>query len=91
MTPFCVFGGLFSALQAHSSHGTLNNPLPDHPQVAQGKQCYQLGGVLGQPFVANLGEAKLALDEPEWVYHLGPKTGNAGRPSWVLTALGAKG
>lgn len=65
MTPYCVFDGLFSALQAHAPHGTLNNLLPGHPKVAQGKNCYQLGGVLGQPFVVNLSETKLAFENPE--------------------------
>jgi hypothetical protein len=74
-TPFCVFGGLLPALQAHSSQGSLNNPLSDHPQVAQGKQCYQLGGVLGQPFVANLGETKLTFKNSEGMLHLGSDTG----------------
>lgn len=75
MRPFCVFDGLFPASQAHSSKGSLNNPLCGHPQVAEGKQCYQLRRVLGQPFVANLGEAKLAIENPEGVLHLGPDSG----------------
>ena len=73
--PFCLFGGLFPALQAHSSHRPLKNSFSGHPQVAQGKQCYQLRRVLGQPFVAYLGETKLALDNSEGMFHLGPDAG----------------
>ena len=35
-----------------------------HPQIAQRKQRHQLRRVLGKAFVAHLGEAELALDEP---------------------------
>ena len=73
--PFRLFGGLFSALQAHSSHKPLKNSFSGHPQVAQGKQCYQLLRALGQPFVAYLGETKLALDNSEGMFHLGPDVG----------------
>ena len=46
-----------------------------HPQIAQGKQRDQLRRVLGQPFVTDLGETKLAFDDSEGVPHLGPHTG----------------
>lgn len=75
VTPFCLFGGLFPALQTDSSYGPLNYSLSGHPQVAQGKQCYQLRRVLGQPLVANLGKTKLALDDPEGVFHLAGQSG----------------
>jgi hypothetical protein len=52
VAPFCVFGGLFPALHTHASRGSLNSSLSGHRQVAQSKQCSQLSGVLGQPFVA---------------------------------------
>ena len=46
-----------------------------HPQIAQCKQCHQLRRVFRQPFVANLGESELTLDDSERVLHLGPHTG----------------
>ena len=42
---------------------------------AQGKQRHQLRRVLCQPFVANLGEAELALDHPERVLDLRANAG----------------
>ncbi len=72
---FCLIGGLFPALQTDSSYCPVNYSLSDHPQVAQGEQCYQLRRVLGQTLVANLGEAKLALDDSEWVFDFGSDTG----------------
>ena len=68
-------GGLTPALQTHSSEASLNNSLSGHPKVAQGKQCYQWGGVLDQPFVADPGETKLALENLEGMLHLGSDTG----------------
>ena len=62
-------------LQAHSSPGSLKNSPSCHPQMAQGKQSDQLRRVLGESFVANLGEPKLAFDDPERVFHFGPYTG----------------
>src|SRR6185437_9460014 len=38
-----------------------------HPDIRQRKQRVQLGGVLGQPAVANFDVAELALDHPEGV------------------------
>ena len=71
----CLFDGLFPALQGHSSHSTLNNPVRDQPQVAQRKPSYQLHSVSGQPFVANLGETKLARKNGEGMSQLGFGTG----------------
>ena len=72
---FCLFGGVLPALQAHSSDRPLNNSLPEHPQVAKGKKCYQLGDVLKQLFVANLGEAKLTFENFEGMLYFGSDTG----------------
>ena len=41
-----------------------------HPHITQRKQRHQLRRVLGQPFVANLGETELALDNQQWVLNL---------------------
>ena len=41
-----------------------------HPHIAQRKQRHQLRCILGQPFVANLGETELALDHPKWMFDL---------------------
>jgi hypothetical protein len=38
-----------------------------HPDVRQGKQRVQPGGVLDQPAVANIDAAELALGHPEGV------------------------
>ena len=73
--PSQVAGGRLPALQTHSSQRALNNSFSSHPQVAQGKQREQLRRILGQPFVANLGEAELALDHPERVLDLGANAG----------------
>ncbi len=61
--------GHVPAVQTHSS------PCPKHlpsgqPHIAQRKQRYQLCRVLGQPFVANLGETELVLDRSERVLDL---------------------
>ena len=40
---------------------------PHHPQVGQCKQRVQLGGALGEPAVAHLDVAELALDDPKGV------------------------
>jgi hypothetical protein len=64
-TPFRFPDGLFPPLPMHSSDSPLNNPLPDHPQIAHGKQYSQLRRVLGKPSEAKLGKAKLALENSE--------------------------
>lgn len=46
-----------------------------HPHIAQRKQRYQLRRILCQPFVANLGEAKLTLDHSERVLNLRANAG----------------
>lgn len=48
---------------------------PHHPQVGERKQGLQLGGVLGQTPVADLGVAKLALDHPKRMFNLGADAG----------------
>jgi hypothetical protein len=73
--PSQAAGGRLPALQTHSSQRALNNSFSSHPQVAQGKQREQLRRVLGQPFVANLGEAELTLDHSERVLDLGANAG----------------
>ena len=75
LLPSEAAGGRLPALQAHSSLRSLNNSFSSHPQVAQGKQRHQLRRVLCQPFVANLGEAELALDHPERVLDLRANAG----------------
>jgi hypothetical protein len=42
-----------------------------HPQIGQRKQRLQLRRVLGQAAVAHLHMTELALDDTEWVLHLG--------------------
>ena len=87
-----LFGGIFPALRAHTSHSPLNNPLPNHPQVARGNQCYQFGCFLERPFVASLGETKLAFKNSEGTLHLGSDTGPteyAGRPPLAPAPLSA--
>lgn len=63
-----------SVLQTHSSPCSYQLPAR-HPKIIQGKQRDQLSGVLGQPFVAYLGKAKLALNDSERMLHLGPHPG----------------
>ena len=46
-----------------------------HSHIAQRNQRHQLHRVIGQHFIANLGEAELALDHPQWVFHFGAHTG----------------
>lgn len=46
-----------------------------HPQIAQGKQHREACHVLGQSPVTHLGVAKLLLDHPKRVLHLGAHTG----------------
>ena len=75
LPPFEATAGHLLALKAHSSLRSLNNSLSGHPQIAQSKQRHQLRRVLGKPFVAHLGKAKLALDDPKRVLHLGPYAG----------------
>ena len=73
-----VFGPSFGhlpTLQAHSSRRPLNNSFSHHPQVAQRKQRCQLRRVFDQAPIARLAVAKLALDHPEGVLHLGPNAG----------------
>jgi hypothetical protein len=69
--PSQAAGGRLHALQTHSSQHSLNNSFSSHPQVAQGKQREQLRRVLGQPFVANLGETELTLEYPKRMLDLG--------------------
>jgi hypothetical protein len=73
--PSQAAGGRLHALQTHSSQHSLNNSFSSHPQVAQGKQREQLRRVLGQPFVANLGETELTLDHPKRMLDLGANAG----------------
>jgi len=53
----------------------MNQSLSDDPQIAQRKQGDELRCVLGQPSVARLAVAKLALDHPKRMLHLGAHTG----------------
>ncbi len=46
-----------------------------HPHIAQRKLRHQLQRVLAQPFLANLGEAELALDHPERVLNIRSNAG----------------
>ena len=46
-----------------------------HPHITQREQRHQLRRVFCQPFVANLGEAELALDHPERVLDLRANAG----------------
>ena len=55
-------------VQAHSSPGP-HQLSACHPQIRQRKQRHQLGRVLGQPLVAHLGEAELALDDTKRVLY----------------------
>lgn len=59
-------------MRTHSSLCYVQKPFASHPQIAQRKQRHQVGRVLGQPSVLDLHEAKLALDDPKRVLHLGP-------------------
>ena len=62
--------GRFRGWRAHSSLRRHELP-PGHPEVGQREQRVQLGGVLRQSAVANLGVAELALDHPERMLDLG--------------------
>jgi len=46
-----------------------------HPHIAQRKQRHQLRRILGQPFVADLGETELALDHAKRVLDLRANAG----------------
>lgn len=48
---------------------------PNHPQIRQREQRVQLSRVLRQSAVADLGVPKLALDDAEGVFDLGPHAG----------------
>ena len=48
----------------------------DEEQVAEREQGEELGAVLGQPPVAGLHMAELALDDPEGMLDLGPDHGD---------------
>lgn len=61
-------------IRAHSSLRPQDLPTR-HPQIGQCKQRHQLRRVLGQPFVAHLGETELALDHSKRVFHLGAHAG----------------
>lgn len=63
------------ALCEVSSLGHFQKPRARHPQIAQRKQRHQVGRILGPPPVLDLYEAKLPLDDPKRVYHLGPNAG----------------
>ena len=65
----------FGRFLAHSSLQPLQKPAPRHPQIAQRKQRHQVGRVLGQPSVLDLHIAKLPLDDPKRVLHLGTYAG----------------
>jgi len=75
LLPFQAAGVRLPALRAHSFLRSLKNSPSGHPQITQGKQRDQLRRVLGQSFVANLGKAELALDDPERVFQLGTDSG----------------
>ena len=60
----------FDALRTHSSHGA-DQSVARHPQIAQGEQRVQLGGVLRQSALADLHVPELALDHPKRMFHLG--------------------
>jgi GalNAc-alpha-(1->4)-GalNAc-alpha-(1->3)-diNAcBac-PP-undecaprenol alpha-1,4-N-acetyl-D-galactosaminyltransferase len=75
MEPFQAAGGCLPAAQKHSSLRPLQKPASGHPQITQRKQRHELLSVLGQAFVANLGETELTLDHSEGVLHLGTHTG----------------
>lgn len=66
-----VFGPL-PVLQAQSFlRRPLHKCLAGHPQIRQREQRDQLRGVLGQPPIAHLGVAELALDQSEGMLDLG--------------------
>ena len=62
---------------SHRAHlsSSLHQLPSDQIQVRQGKQGGQLRGIFGQTAVANLGKAKLALDQPERMLRPRPQLG----------------
>lgn len=74
LQPFEAACGPSAALRMHSSPPS-HELSASHSQVAQRKQRDELRRILGQALVANIGEAELALDDSEGVFHLGANTG----------------
>ncbi len=65
------FYSTFPASRAHLAHAGQQSPA-GQPQVGQRKQLHDLRRVFRQAAIANLGEAELALDDPEGLLDDGP-------------------
>lgn len=79
---FARFGRFFwpvrwprGSQRADLPQGMRINSFARHPQVGQSHERGQLRGVLRQPTVAYLDVAKLALEHPKRVFHLGADGG----------------
>jgi len=70
--PIGPFSGAAGALCPSSAH---HGP-PGQIKIAQPDQREHLRGVLGQPLVAHLGVAELALDDAKHVLNPGPNRGH---------------
>ena len=91
---FCMaFTGLFGGRWTHLScfSGFSEQLAAHHPEVGQGQQRDDLGGVLGNASVADLGIAELALEDAVGVFGHGPDSGLAGFDGVEQRVVGAGG